>query len=156
MKLDQLSKVKAVSKKRMGRGLGSGKGKTGGKGTKGQKARGKLRLGFIGGGLPLYRKLPLARGKGNPKISEKTITFNLLALSAFKSGDVVDITSLLEKGMLNKRDLKASVKILGEKSLVDSSSREINFPLTIKLPMSAAARKKIEEIGGEGVQRTPE
>lgn len=58
------------AKKRLGRGQGSGRGKTSGRGTKGQKARGKLRLGF-NGGVAMYRKLPLKRGKGNPSPKKK-------------------------------------------------------------------------------------
>lgn len=70
MKLNQLIKVKTKNKKRLGRGIGSGKGKTAGRGTKGQKARGKIPAGFVGA-TPLYKKLPLRRGKGNPKLSKK-------------------------------------------------------------------------------------
>ena len=95
MKLDQLPKVKQISKKRIGRGLGSGKGKTAGKGTKGQNARGKMRLGFVGGGLPLYRKLPLVRGKGNPGTRGKLFGANLSSLSNIKSGRVIDVEFLL-------------------------------------------------------------
>lgn len=70
MKLHELMKVRAKSRKRLGRGLGSGKGKTAGRGTKGQKARGKIPATFVGS-LPLYKKLPLKRGQGNPKPSKK-------------------------------------------------------------------------------------
>ncbi len=75
MKLHQLSVVSHRSKKRVGRGLGSGKGKTGGRGTKGQKARGKIALGFIGGTLPLYKKLPYRRGLGNAKQTQKSVVY---------------------------------------------------------------------------------
>lgn len=68
MKLHQLTKIKTKDKKRLGRGIGSGKGKTAGRGTKGQKARGKIPQTFTGG-LSLYKKLPLRRGYGNPKMS---------------------------------------------------------------------------------------
>lgn len=70
MKLHELMKIKTKNRKRLGRGLGSGKGKTVGRGTKGQKARGKMPAGFVGN-LPLYKKLPLRRGKGNPNPSKK-------------------------------------------------------------------------------------
>ena len=125
----------------MGRGLGSGKGKTGGRGAKGQKARGKLRLGFVGGGLPLYRKLPLQKGMGNPKMSEQMVAVNLAALSVFKSGSVIDAASLVEKGLLTKRDLKSTIKILG--------TGEIKVSLTVNLLVSESARKKIEGAGGK-------
>lgn len=71
MKLNQLPKLKNRGKKRLGRGLGSGKGKTAGRGTKGQKARGKIPVNFSGAGLALYKKLPLRRGKGNKSPGKK-------------------------------------------------------------------------------------
>lgn len=70
MKLNQMVSIKSKPKKRLGRGIGSGKGKTAGRGTKGQKARGKIPIG-LGGGLPLYKKLPLRRGQGNRSPSKK-------------------------------------------------------------------------------------
>ena len=77
MKLNELVKLKSRGKKRVGRGLGSKLGKTAGRGTKGQKARGKIPAGFTGAGLPTYKKLPLRRGLGNPSPSknEKRIKF---------------------------------------------------------------------------------
>lgn len=120
--------------------MGSGKGKTGGKGTKGQKVRGKIRLGFVGG-LALYRKLPLVRGKGNPKLGQKPLTVNLAKLASLKAGTIVDMESLLQNQLITKRDLKKAVKILGV--------GEIKLPLIVKLPVSASARKKIEAARGK-------
>lgn len=140
MKLNELMKIKTRSKKRLGRGLGSGKGKTSGKGTKGQKARGKIRLGFIGG-LSLYRKLPLKKGKGNPSSKSKVTPINLDQLTRFKSGSVVDIETLLQNKVINEKQAKYGVKILG--------TGEIKIPLDIALPISSAARKKIESLGGK-------
>ena len=72
MKLDQLPKITTKKKKRLGRGYGSGKGgHTVGRGAKGQKARGKVKLGFEGGQLPLIKRLPLKRGKGKFKSFKK-------------------------------------------------------------------------------------
>ncbi|MDO8619353.1 MAG: 50S ribosomal protein L15 [Candidatus Daviesbacteria bacterium] len=143
MRLNDLPKLKQVDKKRVGRGLGSGKGKTGGKGTKGQKARGKLRLGFIGGSLPLYRKLPLVRGKGNPRLGQKAIIISLTMLSSLKPGTVVDMDTLVQNGIISRKDIKDSVKILG--------NGEIKSSLTVKLPVSGLARKKIEAAKGKVV-----
>jgi len=140
MKLDRLPKLKQISKKRIGRGLGSGKGKTAGKGTKGQNARGKMRLGFVGGGLPLYRKLPLVRGKGNPGTRGKLFGVNLSSLSNIKSGTVIDVEFLLANRVINKKDAQNGVKILG--------TGEIKFPVIVKLPVSESARKKIERAKG--------
>lgn len=140
MKLNQLPSLKQTLKKRVGRGLGSGKGKTSGKGTKGQNARAKIRPGFIGG-LPLYRKLPLVRGKGNPGAHGKLFGVNLVSLSNIKSGTVVDMEFLLEHRIINKKDAQSGIKILGV--------GEIKFPITVKLPVSDAARKKIERAKGK-------
>lgn len=140
MKLHELLKINARSKKRLGRGLGSGKGKTGGRGTKGQKARGKIPATFIGG-LPLYKKLPLKRGKGNPPAAKKSKLITLTQLGIFKDKDIIDMTKLQEAKLVSKGEAKTGVKILGD--------GEINIALTIKLPVSKSARQKIEKAGGK-------
>lgn len=140
MKLHELTKVRVKSKKRLGRGTGSEKGKTAGRGTKGQKARGKIPAGFIGG-TPLYKKLPLKKGKGNPKLSKKLTPINLSQLNIFKSGTVVDMIKLLESNVISKKDAKSGIKILG--------NGKIDRALTVKLPVSKEARRKIVEIGGK-------
>lgn len=140
MKLHELLKVTKRTKKRLGRGLGSGKGKTGGRGTKGQKARGKIPASFTGG-LPLYKKLPLHRGKGNLKLTTKPTIINLSQLSVFKDKTVVDMEKLLEAKIISKREAKQNIKILG--------NGEFKSVLIIKLPISDSARKKVEELGGK-------
>lgn len=140
MKLSELLKVKAKVKKRLGRGLGSGKGKTGGRGTKGQKARGKIPVTFTGS-PPLYKKLPLRRGKGNPKVSVKTKIIDLSKLNIFKTKEVVDIGKLVEAKIISAKEAKRGVKVLG--------NGEIKQILTVKLPASDAAQRKIEKLGGK-------
>jgi large subunit ribosomal protein L15 len=126
-------------KKRMGRGLGSGKGKTGGRGTKGQKARGTVRKTFAGSNLPLYKKLPLRRGLGNGPVSVKPKPISLSKLSVFKAGSEVTLNSLLEQGLLNKDEMKSGVKIL---------NGELKVKLTIKLPVSKQVKETVERLGG--------
>lgn len=140
MKLHELNKAKTKSRKRVGRGLGSGKGKTGGRGSKGQKARGKIPVGFTGS-LPLYKKLPLRRGKGNPKISRKVKVISLSALNVFKSKSVIGIEELIKEKIISPKDAKKGVKILG--------NGEVNIALTVKLPVTNSAQKKIESKGGK-------
>ena len=140
MKLHELLKVNHRPKKRLGRGPGSGKGKTAGRGTKGQKARGKIPATFTGS-LSLYRKLPLKRGKGNPKFSTKPTIIHLSQLNIFKAKEVVDIEKLVEAKIISAREAKKGVKVLGE--------GEIKNALTVKFPVSAAARGKIEKSGGK-------
>ncbi len=141
MKLNELRKITTKSYRKIGRGLGSGRGKTGGRGTKGQKARGKVKLGFVGGGIQNYRKLPLKKGYGNPAISTKARGVNLTSLNIFKSGSVIDMEVLIKNKVINKTDIKRGVKILG--------TGELKLPLTVKLPVSESARRKIEQVHGK-------
>lgn len=140
MKLHELVKIKARGKKRLGRGVGSEKGKTSGRGTKGQKARGSIPAGFTGAGLPLYKKLPLKRGLGNRAITIKPKPLALSKLNIFKKDTVVDLEKLLKSNLINKEDLKRGVKILG-------GGLEVN--LTVKLPISQKAKAEVEKKGGK-------
>lgn len=141
MILQNLLAVQQKSKKRIGRGIGSGKGKTAARGSKGQKARGKIPATFIGGGLPLYRKLPLRRGKGNPRRAEKTLAVNLEKLINLKAKTIVNVETLVKEGILSKNNSKDSIKILGTANLKNS--------LIVKLPTSQSAKTAIEKAGGQ-------
>lgn len=140
MKLNKLLKVKTKSKKRLGRGIGSGLGKTAGRGTKGQKARGKIPVGFTGTGLPTFKKLPLKRGFGNRAVSQKLKPIKLDQLNSFKAKSVVDLEQLLKANIINKEDLKKGVKIL--------SGGKLEIALIVKLPTSKKAQSEIERKGG--------
>lgn len=123
---------------RVGRGHGSGNGKTAGKGHKGQKARsGAPRPGFEGGQMPLYRRLP-KRGFKN-RNSKDIVSINISALDKFEDGATVDVAALMEAGIVkNPRD---GVKILG--------NGEITKKLNVKVDaVSASAKEKIEAVGG--------
>lgn len=145
MKLSSLPATTKKSAKRVGRGIGSGRGKTAGRGTKGQKARGKLPIThshFEGGQRPLFKRLPLRRGKGNPKISQKPIVVNLKALNILPKNSQVDLDLLVKSQIVGKDDAeKYGVKILGD--------GQLNIPLTIKLPTSKSAAQKIQKAGGK-------
>ncbi|MBI4038535.1 50S ribosomal protein L15 [Candidatus Daviesbacteria bacterium] len=140
MKLHQLIKIKARSKKRRGRGIGSGKGKTAGRGSKGQKARGKIPLTFTGS-LSLYKKLPLRRGFGNPKLTSKLKLVSLSQLNIFNPKTVIDLEQLIKAKIISQRQARMGVKILG--------NGEVKHPLVIKLSLSSSARQKIEDKGGK-------
>jgi len=126
--------------KRKGRGPGSGNGKTGGRGHKGQKARsgGGVRVGFEGGQMPLARRIP-KRGFNN--IFAKPLdAINVSDLECFENGTVVDAAMLLEAGILSK--CKYGVKILG--------NGELTKNITVKASaFSKAAKEKIEAVGGK-------
>lgn len=142
MSLNSLPKIKKSSKKRLGQGHGSGRVKTAGRGTKGQKARNKVPLYFEGGALPLIKRLPFRRGKGrNKSIRRNPLIVNVKYLNGFVKNQVVDVESLIKKGIVKSDDAKQfGVKILGD--------GEINQSLVIKLPISKSAAKKIEKAGG--------
>ena len=124
---------------RRGRGHGSGNGKTAGKGHKGQKARsGQPRIGFEGGQMPLYRRLPKRGFKNVGRAQIETIS--LSDLEKFDDGADVTIEALLEKGII--RDAKDGVKVLGNGELTKKVKVAVNA-------YSAGAKAKIEELGGK-------
>ena len=149
MALNKLKKIKKSEKKRLGRGYGSGRGKTAGRGTKGQKARGKISLSFEGGALPLIKRLPFRRGKGKNKIFRKrSMIVNIKALNLLKKNSIVDIETLIKNKIVDEKDAKMyGVKILGE--------GELRIPLTVKLPISKGAASKIKKAGGHVERDTP-
>jgi len=123
---------------RRGRGHGSGNGKTAGKGHKGQKARsGAPRIGFEGGQMPLYRRIP-KRGFKNINTKE-IVAINVSALEKFDDGAVVDVQALLEAGVI--KNPKDGVKVLGNGELTKKLSVKVNA-------VSASAKEKIEALGG--------
>ncbi len=140
MKLHEVLKLKSRSSKRVGRGVGSGKGKTAGRGTKGQKARGKIPLAFTGG-LAFFKKLPKKRGSGNRKVSDKPKLIDISKLEVFKVNSIIDSEQLIKAKLINENDTKFGIKILAE--------GEITKALTIKLPVSKKVREKIEKAGGK-------
>ncbi len=142
MKIHELSPADGSVRdvKRIGRGHGSGNGKTAGKGHKGQKARsgGGVRPGFEGGQMPLARRIP-KRGFNNI-FAEKMTVINVSDLARFKEGTVVDSDLLKAAGVIKKAD--KGVKVLGK--------GELNVNLTVKAAaFSASAKEKIEKAGGK-------
>ena len=142
MKLHELHPAEGstAAQKRLGRGNGSGLGKTSGKGHKGAKARsgGGKRPGFEGGQMPLYRRVP-KRGFNNVFGTEYA-EVNVERLEVFNDGDVVNAQALLEKKIIRKE--LDGVKILGV--------GELTKKLTVKAAkFSATAKKKIEAVGGK-------
>jgi len=123
---------------RRGRGHGSGNGKTAGKGHKGQKARsGAPRVGFEGGQMPLYRRIP-KRGFTN-RNSLEIIAINVSALERFENGTEITPEVLLAEGVISK--IADGVKILGNGELTKKLNVKVNA-------YSASAKEKIENAGG--------
>ena len=142
MKLHELSPAAGSTsvRKRVGRGHGSGNGKTAGKGHKGQKARsgGGVRIGFEGGQMPLARRIP-KRGFNNI-FAKKYAYVNVSDLSKFKDDTVVDTELLIASGLINKA--YDGVKVLG--------NGELTSKITVKAAkFSQSAKEKIEKAGGK-------
>jgi large subunit ribosomal protein L15 len=143
MNLSNLHKIKAKSKRRLGQGHGSGRVKTAGRGTKGQKARNKVAIYFEGGALPLTKRLPFLRGKGrNRSLQEDRYVLNISALNVFPKGAEVTLETLAKHNLIDLESVKQKgVKILGD--------GELQVALTVKLPASKGAIEKIEKAGGK-------
>ena len=137
-----------TTRKRVGRGLGSGKGRYSGRGIKGQKSRAgshKMRAGFEGGQMPIYMRMPKQRGATSKDalpigpFRTSTVPVNLSALDRFDDGAEVTPESLVEKGVI--KNTRTDVKVL--------ANGEITKKLTVRVHgISAAAREKIERAGG--------
>jgi large subunit ribosomal protein L15 len=135
-------------RKRVGRGLGSGKGRYSGRGIKGQKSRAgshKMRAGFEGGQMPIYMRLGKLRGSTSKDampigpFRTSTVPVNVGALDRFDDGAEVTPESLVEKGLI--KNTKTDVKLLG--------NGELKKKLTVRLhAISGTAREKVEQAGG--------
>ena len=142
MRLDELKPAEGskFERRRVGRGIGSGTGKTSGKGHKGQNARsgGGVRPGFEGGQMPLYRRLP-KRGFTNI-FAKEYVAVNVSELERFENGTEVTAELLKEVGVISK--IKDGVKVLGR--------GELTKKLTVKVAkFSESAKEKIEKAGGK-------
>ncbi|KRL84826.1 50S ribosomal protein L15 [Ligilactobacillus apodemi] len=140
MKLHELKPAEGSRqvRNRVGRGTSSGNGKTAGRGQKGQKARSKVRLGFEGGQMPLFRRMP-KRGFNNINRKEYAIV-NLETLNKFEDGAEVTPALMVEAGIVKNE--KDGIKVLG--------NGELNKKLTVKAnKFSASAKAAIEAAGGQ-------
>ena len=142
MKMHELGPAYGATTKRkiVVRGIGSGTGKTAGKGHKGQKARtgGKIRRGFEGGQTPLYRRIP-KRGFNNHFAKEYAIV-NIADLEVFDNDTVVDSKVLIEKGLVNKE--LDGIKVLGNGKLTKKLT-------VVATKFSKSAIEKIQAVGGK-------
>lgn len=151
MKLSRLPKTTTRSKKRLGRGYGSGKGgHTVGRGTKGQKARGKVPLGL---GV-MFSRLPLRRGRGKLFKKKKPLIVNVKVLNVLPPKTKVTLEALVNYKIVDKVEAERfGVKILGD--------GELKIPLEVALPCSSGAEKKIKAakgtlVGPQGGRSTPD
>lgn len=140
--LHTLPKLVQKKKKRLGRGIGSGKGVKSGKGTtRHQSAREDIPLHFEGGKTRFLKIFPLLRGKGrNKSIQAKALPIPLERLNAFEDGETVTVASLYDKKIIQKNDLTKPVKIVMKGTL--------SKKLTIAVPFSASVQQAVEAQGG--------
>ncbi len=140
MKLVDLHPAEGARKerKRVGRGIGSGHGKTASRGTKGAKARDTVKPGFEGGQTPLHRRLPQSRGFNN-KFKKRYAYVNVSALERFEAGTTVTPELLLESGLVRK--MLDGVRILGDGELTKSLIVRANH-------FTKGAEEKIKAAGG--------
>jgi large subunit ribosomal protein L15 len=127
---------------RKGRGVGSGNGKTAGRGHKGQNARagGGVRPGFEGGQMPLYRRLP-KRGFNNKRFALAYVEINVSDLERFADGTLIDAAVLKQTGVISLPKVNDGIKLLG--------NGELTKKLTVKAnAFTASAKEKIEKAGG--------
>jgi large subunit ribosomal protein L15 len=138
--LSNLTSISDKSKRRIGRGHGSGRVKTSGRGTKGQNARGHMPIAFEGGQLPLIKRLPLLRGKGkNDRTKIKSIPVQIAKLNILADKSEVTLESLIKNNIIKKGSPK--VKILG--------NAKVTKILNVKVPCSKGAIKIIVAAGGQ-------
>jgi large subunit ribosomal protein L15 len=145
----KLPKIVNKSKKRLGRGYGSGKGgHTVGRGQKGQKARTKIGVLFEGMKVKksLLKKLPLQRGKDKFKARQKPIIVKMSLLNLLPKGSEVNLDLLVKHGIVEEK----AAKVLGVKILGDG---EISQKMIVDLPISHSAAKKIEKAGGKVISK---
>lgn len=146
MKLNELTSSGNAKAFRKGRGVGSGNGKTAGRGHKGQNSRsgGGVRLGFEGGQMPLYRRLP-KRGFNNTRFASHYIEINVQDLEIFADGTTVDSALLADTGILSVAKVNDGIKVLG--------MGELTKKLVVKAKkFSASAKEKIEKAGGTALE----
>ncbi len=140
--LSNLPKTVDKSKKRLGRGTGSGAGAKSGRGTtRHQKARTTIPLHFEGGQNRMVKRFPLLRGKGrNKPVSIKPKLVTIQQLESFKAGDAVTLEALITHGVITEKAARQGVKIVG--------SGTISKSLNVELPVSQAVKGIIEKAGG--------
>lgn len=126
-------------RKRKGRGISAGQGKTAGRGTKGQKSRsgGNVKPGFEGGQMPLKKRV--AKQKGFKSLSLKTVSINFNHLNLFNDGDRIDLDSLKKKRIITRKIQRVKVVCSGK----------LERKLEVCLPVSQKAKEEIEKIGGK-------
>ena len=140
--INKLSKQRTTNRKRKGKGVGSGLGKTAGRGHKGQKSRSGVAVrNFEGGQMPIYRKTPKRGFNSIKKIRSNSLSISLVSFNKFQDDSTIDLKMLVDTGFLKKKDHKKSIKVI--------DSIQFKKKLQFKdFKFTPGAKKRIEDLGG--------
>tara|TARA_B100000965_G_C19388428_1_gene667836 strand:+ start:360 stop:794 length:435 start_codon:yes stop_codon:yes gene_type:complete len=140
--LNKISKQRNSSRKRKGKGIGSGLGKTAGRGHKGQKSRSGVAVrNFEGGQMPIYRKTPKRGFNSLKKLRPNSLSISLVSFNKFNDNSQIDKKFLIESGFLKKKDQNKSIKVI--------DSLQFKKKLQFKdFKFTPGAKKRIEDLGG--------
>ena len=140
--LNKITKQRSSIRKRKGKGVGSGLGKTSGRGHKGQKSRSGVAVrNFEGGQMPIYRKTPKRGFNSIKKLRSNSLSISLVSFNKFDDNSQIDMNFLIESGFLKKKDQSKSIKVI--------DSLQFKKKLQFKdFKFTPGAKKRIEELGG--------
>ena len=140
--LNKITKQRSSNRKRKGKGIGSGLGKTSGRGHKGQKSRSGVAVrNFEGGQMPIYRKTPKRGFNSIKKLRSNSLSISLVSFNKFDDNSQIDMKFLIKSGFLKKKDQSKSIKVI--------DSLQFKKKLQFKdFKFTPGAKKRIEELGG--------
>tara|TARA_B100001093_G_scaffold481553_1_gene512386 strand:+ start:324 stop:758 length:435 start_codon:yes stop_codon:yes gene_type:complete len=140
--LNKILKQRSSNRKRKGKGIGSGLGKTAGRGHKGQKSRSGVAVrNFEGGQMPVYRKTPKRGFNSIKKLRSKSLSISLVSFNKFDNDSQIDMKFLIDSGFLKKKDQSKSIKVIDSLQF----KKKLNFK---DFKFTTGAKKRIEELGG--------
>ena len=140
--INKLSKQRTTNRKRKGKGVGSGLGKTAGRGHKGQKSRSGVAVrNFEGGQMPIYRTTPKRGFNSIKKLRSNNLSISLVSFNKFQDDSTIDMKTLVDSGFLKKKDHKKVIKVI--------DSIQFKKKLQFKdFKFTPGAKKRIEDLGG--------
>ena len=140
--INKLPKQRTINRKRKGKGVGSGLGKTAGRGHKGQKSRSGVAVrNFEGGQMPIYRKTPKRGFNSLKKLRPNSLSISLVSFNKFNDNSQIDKKFLIESGFLKKKDQNKSIKVIDSLQF----KKKLQFK---EFKFTPGAKKRIEDLGG--------
>ena len=140
--LNKITKQRSSIRKRKGKGVGSGLGKTAGRGHKGQKSRSGVAVrNFEGGQMPIYRKTPKRGFNSIKKLRSNSLSISLVSFNKFENNSQIDMKFLIESGFIKKKDQSKSIKVIDSLQF----KKKLHFK---DFKFTPSAKKRIEKLGG--------